>query len=150
MAVSFFAEKDKPPALSELFSVIGEKRFLWESLNGFISDNYNIAGELKFYDKSYGWMVWFRKAGKTLVALYLQANVFIAQIVLGPSLVDKVPELFIGENVRISFEKANQYPDGRWLYIKVISGKDVEDIEKLLLLKQPLPKRRLQALQEKK
>ncbi len=142
MSYSIFADKEKPPAASEIFDVIGEKRPLWEELSHFVEANYRVSGESKFYGKSAGWIVWFRKSGRTLVALYPQKDRFLAQMVLGPSLWDKVSDLSLGTKTKTAFETANRYPDGRWLLLSVEGREDVNDIEKLLMIKQPLPRNR--------
>jgi len=57
------------------------------------------------------------------------------QIVVGPTQIEKTSDLGLGENVRKVFEDAHQFPEGRWLFIKIKSKRDVNDIQQLLLLK---------------
>lgn len=117
MAVSAFADKDKQPHMKDVLEVVGARRALWESLSGFMVENYRVEGELKHYGKNYGWMVRFRRGGKTLVALFPRTEGFVAQVVLGLTIIDAANEMKLGKNVRAAFEEANQYFDGRWLYV---------------------------------
>jgi hypothetical protein len=135
--ISAFSNKDQPPTAEEVLALVGAKLSLWEELTAFISESYGIEGVLRYYGKSYGWQIWYQKSKKTLVALYPQKDGFVVQIVLGPSIVDKAFQLPLGATVRGKLEAAQQYPEGRWLFIEVHSKEDIADIKKLLVLKWP-------------
>ena len=125
-----------------MFHALGSKQPLWERLTQFITDNYQMPGDLSFGGKKYGWNVWYRKSGKTLASLYPQQNYFVAQVVLGREQVEQALNLKLGKNVRRIIEDAPQLHDGRWLFIKVRSERDVKDIEQLLQIKKrPGPKK---------
>jgi hypothetical protein len=114
---------------------------LWAKLTQFIADNYQMPGELSFGGKNYGWNVWYCQSGKTLTSLYPQQRYFVAQIVLGKDQVEKALQLKLGKNVRTVLEEAPQLHDGRWLFIKVKTEKDVKDIQELLRVKKRPQKR---------
>ena len=135
MSISILSDKKLQPTPKEIREVLGSKLFLWEKLTQFISDNYQMPGELNFGGKNYGWNVWYRRSGKTLVSLYPQQEYFVAQIVLGKDQVEKIIQLKLGKNVRTVFEETPQLHDGRWLFIKVRTEKDVKDIQELLQVK---------------
>lgn len=135
MSIGVFLDKDHQPTTQEVFRALGSKQPLWERLTQFISDHYQMPGVLSFGGKKYGWNVWYRKSGKTLVSLYPQQEYFVAQIVLGRDQAAQALKLEFGENVRQVIEDAPQLHDGRWLFIKVRSEKDVEDVEQLLQIK---------------
>ena len=48
--------------------------------------------------------------------------------------------LALGQNVRKAIEDAHPYPEGRWLFIKVASKHDLDQVKQLLTVKAPLPK----------
>jgi len=77
----------------------------------------------------------------SLVSLYPQHDGFVVQIVLGPTVVDAASQLPLGTNVRRALDGAQQYPEGKWLFIEVNSNEDIEDVKKLLLLKRKPGKR---------
>jgi hypothetical protein len=133
MTLSYFADKNNPPSVGEVLEVVGSRRSLWESLDGFVCEQLAAHRELKYYGKSYGWMVWYRKSSRTLVALYPQQDAFVVQVVLPENLVDHIIQMDLGENVRGVIEKTAPLREGRWLYIKVETEGDCQDIQKLLL-----------------
>jgi hypothetical protein len=135
MSISAFPNKDQEPTMQDVSAIAGAKLPLWEDLVAFISENYQIEGVFRYYGKSYGWQLWFQRSRKTLVSLYPQQDGFVVQIVLGPTLVDAASQLSLGTNVRRTLEGAQQYPEGKWLFIEVSSKEDIEDVKKLLLLK---------------
>ena len=103
-----------------------------------------MPGELTFGGKNYGWNIWYRQSGKTLVSLYPQQGYFVAQIVLGKDQVEKIFQLKLGKNVRTVFEQTPQLHDGRWLFVKVKTEKDVKDIQELLQVKKrPRPQKQV-------
>ncbi len=72
MTIGLFADKDYQPTETAVLAALGAKRALWEELTQFIADNYPIPGEWNFGGKNYGWNLWYRKSGKTLITLYPQ------------------------------------------------------------------------------
>jgi len=135
MGIGIFCEKNHQPTTQEIFNSLGSKQPLWERLTQFISDNYQMPGLLSFGGKKYGWNLWYRKSGKTLVTLYPNEEYFIAQIVLGNDQAQQALNLKLGRNVRRAIEDTPQLHDGRWLFVKVRSKKDVKDVEQLLQVK---------------
>jgi hypothetical protein len=135
MAVGSFVEKQHQPTMREVFASIGPKKVLWENLERFVAENYRTKRDFAFYGKNYGWAVRFRKAGKALLSMYPGEHIFTVQIVLGEALGKKASNLKLGKNTRNVLESAHQFPEGRWLFIKVNSKQDLRDIQQLLLLK---------------
>jgi hypothetical protein len=135
MTIGLFTDKDQPPTMSEVSNALGSQHLLWDKLTQFIADNYPIPGEWNFGGKNYGWNVWYRKSGKTLVTLYPQKGCFVAQIVLGKDQVEQALNLKLGKNVGTILTETPQLHDGRWLFIKVKTEKDVRDIQQLLQVK---------------
>jgi hypothetical protein len=128
-------DKSHPPTGGELAQTLGARLPLWERLTTFIAETYAMRGELSFGGQKYGWNLWYRKGGKSLVSLFPQEGYFVAQVVLGKAEVAQAKTLKMGKNVRGVFDSARQFHDGRWLFIKVRTPKDVKDIEQLLLIK---------------
>ncbi|MBZ0290237.1 MAG: DUF3788 domain-containing protein [Anaerolineae bacterium] len=140
MAIGIFVEKEHCPTAQEIRDALGSAYPLWDTLTRFILDNYDMPGELSFGGKKYGWNLWYRRSGKSLVSLYPQQGFFVAQIVLGKEQVEKVGQLKLGENVKTVFDQTPQLHDGRWLFIKISTEEDVRDIQQLLQVKKR-PKR---------
>jgi hypothetical protein len=144
VAIGLFLDKEYQPTETAVLEALGTKRSLWEELTQFIADNYPIPGEWNFGGKNYGWNFWYRKSGKTLLTLYPQVGYFMAQIVLGKEQVEQALTLKLGRNVGMVLTETPQLHDGRWLFIKVKTKKDVKDIQQLLQVKRR-PKPQTQA-----
>ena len=142
MSISAFFDKQHQPTPQEISAALGSRQPLWRQLTQFIADNYQLPGELSFGGSKYGWNIWYRRNGKTLASLYPQQTHFVAQIVLGKDQVEKARQLKLGKNVRTVLQETPQLHDGRWLFIKVRTEKDVKDIEALLQVKKrPRPQK---------
>ncbi|HLE04134.1 MAG TPA: DUF3788 domain-containing protein [Anaerolineales bacterium] len=135
MAISVFSDKERKPTPRQINHALGIKRPLWDRLLRFISSTYQIPPDLSYGGKNYGWNLWYRNSGKTLVSLYPQDSYFVAQIVLGSAQAEQALTLKLGKNVQEAIHSAPQLHDGRWLFIKVRSAGDVGDVERLLQIK---------------
>ena len=142
MALSAFADRARPPSLDEMLDVVGDKAGLWHTVSAFMRDTYACPGEAKFYGKSYGWMLWFRVGGRSLLALYPRGGAVTAQITLAPRLVDDALALPLGTVFRRAIEEAHPYPEGRWLFVPLDDADEVEDLKRLVLLKKRPPRAR--------
>ena len=141
MAIGFFVDKVRHPEPNEVMEILGVAYPLWMRIVDYINTCYSMVGDMTYGGKNYGWNLWYRKSGKSLVSLYPQENTFIAQVVLGRDQVEKALALSLGENVNRVLHETPSLHDGRWLFIKVTTETDVADLEKLLLLKKrPLKK----------
>jgi hypothetical protein len=135
MPIGFFLDKAHQPTDSELSTALGAAAPLWKRLLAFIQDTYQMTAELTFGGKNYGWNLWYRKSGKSLVTLYPQKDGLVAQVVLGKTEVEKALALTLGEDVDKALRDTPQLHDGRWLFIPVTTETDVDDVEHLLLVK---------------
>ena len=129
-------DKAHRPGEEEILSTIG-KTAAWLDLTQFIEQNYDFAPELAFFGKKYGWTLRYRKSGKTLCSLFPEQGAFSALVVLGRREAEKAL-LMLGEfgpGVRTALEETEQLHDGRWLWIRVLSVDDADDVKKLLRLK---------------
>jgi hypothetical protein len=142
MSIGHFVNPDQPPSEEELRQALGAQFLLWEQLQQFIQETYQMAGEMSFGGKKYGWNLWYRKSGKSLVSLYPQAGYLVAQVVLGKEQAEQALQVELGENVRNLLETAPQLHDGRWLFVPVRSSRDAEDVQQLLLVKRRPARRR--------
>ena len=135
MALSYFSDKSHPPETSEVNRILGSAQPLWTQIVDFISHTYAMAGDMTYGGKKYGWNLWYRKSGKSLVSLYPAENAFIVQVVLGREQVEQAFLLSLGENFGRALRETPSLHDGRWLFVKVTTERDVADLQELLLIK---------------
>jgi hypothetical protein len=135
MPVGYFLDKTQTPTEQDLRAVMGSAYLLWERLLRFIQTNYQIPGEMSFGGNNYGWNMGYRKSGKSLTSLFPQQGGFVAQVVLGREQAGKTTTLQLSEKVRRLVDETPALHDGTWLFIPVTDEADVQDVERLLLLK---------------
>jgi hypothetical protein len=144
MAPTVFMDKGHQPTEAEIVDALGSKAALWERLTARIDEAYGIEPTYVPPSRNYGWDVKYRRGGKTLVSLTPDEGGFAALVVLGEKETEAARELDLGEHVRGVLDVARQLRDGRWLFVSVESGRDVDDIEALLAVKRrPRPDRSL-------
>jgi hypothetical protein len=141
MAIGVFTDKLHQPTTEEIHAAIGSKRQLWENLTNFIEDNYRLKSDFAFYGKNYGWALRFRKAGKALLSLYPGQNSFTAQIIVSQTQAEKALSSGLSKKASKIIEEAHPYPEGRWLFLKVESEQDLNDVKQLLGVKSSSPGR---------
>lgn len=140
MSVGTFLDKEHRPTEKEIKRALGKRYGLYKALIDFMKRSYQLDGELSYGGKNYGWNLWFRRSGKTLLNLFPQDGFCIAQVVLGKEQIEKAKVLKLGKRVAEVFSKASQFHDGRWLYAPVKTAKDAKDIQDLVALKRkPAP-----------
>ena len=142
MAVGYFLDKEHPPSKEEVKSTLGAKFPLWERIIQFIYDNYELTADFSYGGRNYGWNLWYRKGGKSLVSLYPQKGGFVAQIVLGNDQTKEALTMKFCKSVDRLVQETPLLHDGKWLFIPVKSMAEAKDVEKLLLLKRKPIKRK--------
>jgi hypothetical protein len=140
MAIGAFTDKLHQPTGEEIHAAIGSKRQLWENLASFIWNNYRLPSDAAFYGKKYGWALRFRKAGKAWLSLYPGQESFTAQIITSQEQTEKALASRLSKKAIRIIEDAHPYPEGRWLFIKVESEQDLNDVKLLLIAKAQRPK----------
>jgi hypothetical protein len=142
MSKGCFIDRKRRPSTAEIYTALGPSRKAWDKLNRYMVENYQVKGELIFGGPSYGWALRYRKSGKTLLVLFPGQKEFIANVVVGRSLLEKAQALNLGENARHVLGSAKRFYEGCWLYIKVSSDQDFFDVQQLIALKaKPRPAR---------
>ena len=141
MSIGCFADKSRAPSPEEVQAALGPAFPHWERLTQFIEASFAIPPDLSYGGRNYGWNLWYRKGGKSLVSLFPQHSHFIAQVVLGKEQVEKALTLPLGEKVGSLVRETQQLHDGKWLWIPVTCEADAADVEQLLLVKRRPVKR---------
>jgi hypothetical protein len=136
-----FNEEGRAPTEKELDAALGRSRAAWKRLRDFLAENYGLDGEWADYGRKSGWVLRYRKGGKALTTLSPYKGYFTVQIVLGQGDYERAREAKLGESTRAAIDGARAYHDGRWLFLKVKSLKDLDDVTTLLLIKRRPVKR---------
>jgi len=136
MPVGSLLDKTHQPTPQDIQQTLGASWPFWDDLTRFLAETYpEIPPELSYGGKKYGWNLWYRKSGKSLLSLFPNEGYFVAQIVLGNAQVELALGLQLGEAVGTLLRETPQFHDGRWLFIPVRTGQDAADVKQLLGVK---------------
>ena len=130
-------DKNHRPTQEEMLAHMGKKaKTAWLGLKRLLEHDYGMNPETVFWGKKHGWLVRYRKGGRTLCSLFPEKSGFSALIVLGrkeseKALLSDEPSRKMKDIIR----NTSQLHDGRWLWIRVDTIEDVKDVENLLLIK---------------
>ena len=129
-----WADHPAPGDLPDHMSEQGHR--LWRSLTGWLRATYGLEGEVAWTDEEQGWVLRYRRVGRSLVTLFPTADGGLsALVVVGPALWSSVERLDLGETTWDVFSSATPYADGRWLWLRVTDEGVVHDIQRLVSLK---------------
>ena len=131
-------DKTHKPSEEEIESFVGEQaKEAWQEIRKFVESHYDFISETVFYGAKYGWTIRYRKSGKTLCSLFPEKGGFTVLIVLGKKEAEKALSIQNELNSKIKelLSGTEQLHDGQWLWIRVLTAKDTDDIKKLLQAK---------------
>lgn len=112
----------------------------WDRLTGWLGSSYGISADVVGSAKR-GWSARYRRGGKSLVLLDPATDGATATVVIGPSLWATFGAAGLRPATREAYERAHPYPDGRWLRLPLRDDADVDEIERLIAMKSPPPRR---------
>lgn len=142
MSVGAFLDTAAPPARAELERALGPALARWDRLVGWMGATYGLAGEPLFFGRDSGWSLRFRRSGRALLTLTPMDDGSVrALVVIGPSAWEAITAEPLSPPVRAAWEAAHPYPDGRWLWLSLADDAVVADVERLVALKSPPPRR---------
>ena len=131
-------DKAHKPAEDEIMGFIGEQaKEAWLELEEFIKGNYDMEPETIFYGKKYGWTVRYRKSGKTLCSLFPEKGGFAVLITLGKKEAEGAFTIKekLSSKTKELLRTTEQLHDGRWLWIRPSTRKQINDVKELLQIK---------------
>ena len=137
MARSALMTTGAPPAREALVDVLAGATGLWDRLTERMTLEMGATGLWAWGGQKYGWEQRFKRGGRPLTTLTPEAGAFTALIVLGHEEADRVVTLPLGDRARRTYDEANPFHDGRWLFLRVETEEDEADVEAILVEKLP-------------
>jgi len=131
-------DKNATPTEKEISVAIGARvSGLWKQLREFLKENYDFQPELQFLGLKYGWCYKYRRKGKTLCVLFPETKAFTVLVTLGKKEIADVEGGFpaFNKDTQKLFADARQYHDGKWLYKRVLTKTDLDDVKSLITTK---------------
>ena len=131
------------PTEKRMLELLGSKAPLWSSLREHLASNYpQCVSVFTIEGKNADYTIRYRKSGKTLVTLYPAEESLTVLVVLGKKEVAKVEQFenSLSRKMQELFKNTDQLHDGRWLWIRPSTKKDIDSIKILLKVKRrPTP-----------
>jgi len=132
-------DRTKTPTDMDIIQFIAEAEAVkaWKRIQEFIETKYDLVKEILYYGDKYGWLVRYRKSGRTIVSLFPERNSFSFLIVFGKKEIEKFTaqeSSFASEIVDI-FHNTERLHDGKWLWIRATDSSCFNDITKLIAIK---------------
>lgn len=130
-----------PQQMKPTLSDIGEwiKNPLFEELADWMKETYQLEPSIEFsrcsMDK--GWNIKYKKGSKALCALYVRSGWFTAMVTLGAKQVAELEVLLptFSASFRKLYEKTPLFNGGKWLVVDVKKEKQLEEVQRLILMK---------------
>lgn len=135
-------DKSKQPTYTEMSDWIGQPiAGAWTALLKFLVETYDVLPTFNAGGQRYGWNLQHRLGGRPLCEMYPEQGSFTTLVILGKVELEQAMQRneSFGQTVRKAVLESPRYHDGCWMYIRVFDPatcmQDVEDIEKLILIK---------------
>ena len=135
-----FLDRAAPPGRAELAEALGEALGLWDRVASAVESAYGVQPEPWFFGKESGWVVRYRRSGRSLVALLPERGRASVIVVIGPSAYPVAVGLSLEPPVRAALETAHPYPDGRWVRVELTTEPVADDVVRLIAAKSPPPR----------
>lgn len=133
---------DHQPTAAEISAYIDNP--LWEKLNKFLVNSYDIAPEYSYSKCSLqaGWNIKYKKAGRSLCTLYPLGGFFIAMVVIGAKELGetelRLPAL--DPYTQALYERTSEAMGSKWLMINVTTESILNDVEALIQIRRKIKK----------
>ena len=109
----------------------------WKQIQDYLETHYDLLKETIYYGDKYGWLIRYRKSGRTIVSLFPEKNSFSFLIVYGKKEIKKFSTQeseFLPAIIDV-FQNTKKLHDGKWLWIRVTDSTYFEDLKKLIAVK---------------
>jgi hypothetical protein len=129
-------DKSVIPNNDLVFSIIGDKRILWQQILNYLHDNYNDITEVwKFYNDGQSWLFRTLKKGKTIFWIQVLENTFRITFYFGNKAEPIIEQSDLPESIKTDFRNAKRFNTTRGISIEMADENDVINAIKLIELK---------------
>lgn len=134
-----FSDREVKPTEELIFSIIGDKNKLWQSIMAYISDNYkNMAGNWNYYNDGKQWLFKMTQKKKTIFWMAVMMDTFRVTFYFGDKAEPVILASDLPKSVKDDFTGGKHYGKIRAITIKMANQSDVEKVKKLIEIKRSL------------
>lgn len=129
-------DKSVTPTEDQVFSIIGDKRILWQQIMNYLHDNHADVSEVwKFYNDGKSWLFRTLKKGKTIFWIRVLEDTFRIAFYFGDKAEPIIEQSDLPESIKTDFRKAKRYNTTRGIAIEMTDKDDVVNAIKLIELR---------------
>jgi hypothetical protein len=134
-----FSDRLVKPTDELIFSIIGDKKILWQSIMNYITDNYKeMSGTWNYYNDGKQWLFKMVQKKKTIFWLAVMKGTFRVTFYFGDKAESVILASNIPKSVKDDFTGGRHYGKIRAITTKMADQSDVVTIMKLIDIKTKL------------
>jgi hypothetical protein len=130
------SDKSVIPTDDYIFSLIGERKILWQRILKYAIENYNdTAGSWNYYNDGKQWLFKLTRKKKTIFWAGILSDTFRITFYFGDKAEPLIAESELPQKIKEEFITAKKYGAIRAISLKVFEHSDVENVLKLIIIK---------------
>jgi hypothetical protein len=129
-------DKSVYPSDDMLFSILGDKKIIWQKIMSYTTDNYkDVAGEWRYYNDGKQWLYKMQQKKKTLFWIGVLKDTFRITFYFGNKAEPLIEESQLPQQIKDGFREAKRYGLIRPVTTVITGIHDLENIIKLIDIK---------------
>jgi hypothetical protein len=130
------SDKQIIPTDEYIFSIIGDKKNLWQSIMNYASENYkDVSGSWNYYNDGKQWLFKLVQKKKTIFWLGVLKDTFRVTFYFGDKAELLIESSDLPGDIKDDFKTAKRYGSIRPVSIKMNDQRDVDNVLKLIAIK---------------
>jgi hypothetical protein len=130
------SDKQVIPTDEHIFSIIGEKKILWQSIIKYLADNHKDAsGTWNYYNDGKQWLFKMVLKKKTIFWAAILENTFRITFYFGDKAVPLIVSSDLPQTIKDNFLNGKRYGKIRAISLKMVDLSDVEIVKKVIQIK---------------
>jgi hypothetical protein len=129
-------DKSIYPSDELLGSIFGEKMVIWQTITGYVKDNYkDVTGEWRYYNDGWQWLFKMQQKKKTIFWAGVLKDTFRITFYFGNKAEPVIEGSNLPQKIKDEFRDAKRYGTLRAISTIITGNNDLDNILKLIELK---------------
>jgi Protein of unknown function (DUF3788) len=132
-------DKQITPTDDYIFSIIGEKKALWQNIMNYVSENYkDTSGSWNYYNDGKQWLFKLVQKKKTIFWAAVLKDTFRISFWFSDKAESMIYDSNLPQKIKDDYKSAKKYGSTRAVSIKLYDLNDVDNVLKMIVLKQKI------------
>lgn len=119
-----------------VYSLIGEKKMVWQQTMAYLYDTYEDVSEVwKYYKDGKSWLFRTLKKKKTIFWISIIADTFRIAFWFADKLEPEILKSDLPERIKQEYKNAKRFNKSRCIFIDIQDADDLQNVKKLIDLK---------------